>query len=529
MVAMQAPVATERIPVHRQPQPHQRVRAEWLLSLIGIVSFLACYGRTFVLPHTPIMFWGDQLLYATNGARIIAGQMPYRDFFEFLPAGTDLVYASLFRIFGVRLWIPNLLMDMLAAAAVLLTTIAGRTILHGRYRLAPALFALGFGLYAGLDATHHWFSGVAALGAMAVLLGGTSWKRVAGAGALCGVAASFTQSKGAAVTFGFVIYLAWRSIDQNERDRWRKPLLLCASAMVVFLAFNLHYMLTLGLKEWCRWVVIFPLRYYATMPGQTFTAPLVEFESRHGLMRWAMAGFLYAVVPSAYVALLWMWRRRRQPDQPWDQLVLICITGMAMFLSVTGSLSMMRVSTASLPAAVLLGWYLQRMPGRFGWIKVAVAGLAAASALNLVLGTQRAQWYRLSLPAGDTAIAEPGKYELYAWLKDHTYSGEAYFGIAPISLPLALRCPAPIQQPGPWEYYRPEHIARSVTALEEHRVPVLVLRSYSQYENRPGYDPTRLQELEKYVETHYRLVRRVSTGDQVWERIVEAQPGAGLR
>ena len=224
-----------------------------------------------------------------------------------------------------------------------------------------------------------------------------------------------------------------------------------------------------------------------------------------------------------------MWRqRRRHPDLPWNQLLLVSITGMAMFLSVTGSLSMMRVSTASLPAAVLLGWYLQRMPRRFGWIKVAVAGLAAASALNLVLGTQRAHWYRLNLPAGDTAIAEPGKYDLYAWLKEHTYPGEDYFGIAPISLPLALRCPAPIQQPGPWEYYRPEHIARSVTALEQRRVPLLVLRSYSQYENSPGYDPTRLQELQKYIETHYRLVRRFSTGDQVWERMVEPQPGAAL-
>ncbi len=522
---MQVPVATENVPVNGQRQPHQRLRRAWPLPLIAIVTFLVCYARTFVLPHTPIMFWGDQLLYATNGARIIDGQMPYRDFFEFLPAGTDLVYASLFRIFGVRLWIPNLLMDLLAAAAVLLTTIAGKTILHGRFRLAPALFTLGFGLYAGLDATHHWFSGVAALGAMTVLLRGTAWKRVACAGALCGVAASFTQSKGTAVTLGFVIYLAWRSI---ERERWRKPLLLCASALAVFLAINLHYMLTLGLREWYRWVVIFPLRYYATMPGQTFRAPLVELESRHGLMRWVMAGLLYLVVPSTYVALIWMWRRRRQPDQLSDQLLLVSITGLAMFLSVTGSLSMMRVSTASLPAAILLGWYLQHMPQRFGWITVSVAGLAAASALNLILGTQRAHWYRLNLPAGDTAIAEPGKYELYAWLKDHTYPGEDYFGIAPISLPLALRCPAPIQQPGPWEYYRPQHIARTVTALEQRQVPLLVLRSYSQYENPPGYDPGRLQELKKYEETHYRLVRRFSTGDQVWERMVEAQGGADL-
>jgi len=100
-------------------------------AAIGLVGFFACYARTFVLPHTPILFWGDQMLYATNGARIVAGQMPYRDFFEFLPAGTDLAYALLFQTFGVRLWIPNLLMVVLATAALLLTTLAEESILKG--------------------------------------------------------------------------------------------------------------------------------------------------------------------------------------------------------------------------------------------------------------------------------------------------------------------------------------------------------------------------------------------------------------
>lgn len=528
---MQAPAATEKMPVHAQQlQPFRPMRRAFLLALTALTAFLACYARTFVLPHTPIMFWGDQLLYATNGARVIAGQMPYRDFFEFLPAGTDLAYGFLFRVFGVRLWIPNLLMDVLAAAAVLLTTLAGETILRGRFRLAPALFALGLGLYAGLDATHHWFSTVAALTAMAVLLRGTGWRRVLWAGAMCGVAASFTQSKGAAVTIGFVLYLVWRSVEQNEgrRARWSKPLLLCASAMAIFLAFNVHYMLTLGLKEWCRWVVVFPLRYYATMPGQTLKAPLIELANRHGLMRWVAAGFLYAVVPSVYVAWLWMWRRRRLQDQPWDQLLLVSITGMALFLSVSGSLSMMRASSASLPATILLAWYLERLPRNLRWVSFAVVSTLTVFAFYPVAGTQRAHWYRLHLPAGDTAIAEPGKYELYGWLKEHTYPGEDYFGIAPISLPLGLECPAPIQQPGPWGYYRPEHIARSITALEEQRVPLLVLRSYSQYENTSGYDAMRLQELQKYIEMHYHQVRRFSMGDQVWQRNAAVQPGGGL-
>jgi len=518
---MQARVTTDEAPLEAGERPGGRLRRASLLTMIGLGSFFSCYSRTFVLPNTPILFWGDQLLYATNGARIIAGQTPYRDFFEFMPAGTDLLYAQLFRIFGVRLWVPNLLMALLGAAAILLATIAGEKILRGPFRVAPSLMGLGFGLYAGLDATHHWLSTVATLGAMTLLLRGTGWKQVGWAGVLCGVAASFTQSKGAAVTAGFVLYLLCRSTSLTESLRARSfnCLLLCGSALGAFLCFNGHFIVTLGLKEWCRWVILFPLRYYATMPGQTLSAPLIEFQSHHGLMRWAGAAFLYAAVPIAYMRFLWIWRKRaRRDDQSWNPLLLVCITGMAMLFSIAPSLSLMRASAACFPATILLSWYLQGLSRRLGWIMPVFVAISAACVLSLGIGAQRAHWLYLDLPAGKTAIREPEKYELYRWLKEHTYPGEDYFGIAPISLPLNLQCPAPIQQPGPWQYYRPEHIARSIAVLETRRVPILVLRPSPGVGNTPSYDDTRLKELQKYIEMHYRLIRQFPTGDQAWER-----------
>ena len=300
------------------------------------ITFAACYLRNFVFPHAPIMLWADQLLYATNGFRLISGQMPYRDYFEFLPAGTDLTYAFLFQCFGVSLWIPNLLMDLLAATAVLLTTLAAGRVLRGASLALPAILALGFGLYGGLDATHHWFSTVFALAAMVVLMRGTESRHVAAAGLLCGVMASFTQSKGAIVTIGFAIYLLWQSVQQEEPSatRWRKCLLLFGSALASFLLINIHYMIQLGIAEWCRWIIVFPLRYYATMPGQTLSAPISDFQNHAGLLKWLCVPFLYLVVPLTYISFLWVMQRKRhaQPDQPWNQLLLIAITGIAMFL-----------------------------------------------------------------------------------------------------------------------------------------------------------------------------------------------------
>jgi hypothetical protein len=77
------------------------------------------------------MSWDDQMLFASDGARIVAGRMPYRDYFQFVTPGADLVYAFLLRHLGVLLWIPNLLMVCLAATAVLLTTLAAGKRLRG--------------------------------------------------------------------------------------------------------------------------------------------------------------------------------------------------------------------------------------------------------------------------------------------------------------------------------------------------------------------------------------------------------------
>src|SRR3981081_391970 len=179
------------------------IESRWLVAIAPSFTFAICYLREFVLPHAPVMSWNDQMLFATDGARIVAGQMPYRDYFQFVTPGTDLVYAYLFQHLGLLLWIPNLLMVCLAATAVLLTTLAAGKVLRASFIALPAALTVGFILFGGLDATHHWFSALLAIIAMLVLFQGSQDWRIVLAGALCGVVASFTQSKGATVTAGF--------------------------------------------------------------------------------------------------------------------------------------------------------------------------------------------------------------------------------------------------------------------------------------------------------------------------------------
>src|SRR6266702_5037364 len=218
------------------------IQFRWLIAITLAFTFATSYLREFVLPHVPVMSWADQMLFATDGARIVAGQMPYRDYFQFVTPGADLVYAFLLRHLGLLLWIPNLVMVCLAATAVLLTTLAAGKILRGSFIALPAALTVGFILFGGLDATHHWFSALLAILAMLVLFQGSQDSSIVLAGALCGVVASFTQSKGATVTAGFLVYLIWQSLHEKEKaSAWRRCMLLCGAALLTFLAINGPY------------------------------------------------------------------------------------------------------------------------------------------------------------------------------------------------------------------------------------------------------------------------------------------------
>jgi hypothetical protein len=505
-----------------------RTNLRWIVAIASVFTFATCYLREFVLPRSPVMSWNDQMLFVSDGARIVAGQMPYRDYFQFLTPGIDLVYAFLLRHLGLVLWIPNLLMVCLAATGVLLMTVAAGKILHGSSIAMPAALTSGFILFGGLDASHHWFSGLIALTAMLVLFPGSENWRVALAGALCGLVASFTQSKGATVTTGFLVYLIWQSFSekQNRIIPWRKATLLCGAALLTFLAINGPYIASLGLKEWIKWVIVFPLRYYPTLPAQTWRSPLDDFRNQTGFIRWICIPFVYLTIPLVYLVFLRvMYRRRRlQPNQPWNQLLLLAITGLALFLAVAPCLSVMRVSCAALPGMILLVWLLNQWGGQGRAATAALAALSLAIAVYLPIRNQTMHWHFLDLPAGRTAILDPNRYEVYRWMAQNTHPGQMYFGVGPLALPLSLQTPAPISSPVPYEYDRPEHIAASIAAIETSRIPLLLLKPYRNLAGTWGYTDAHLRPFQAYLDQHYRQTKTFPNGFEVWQRSDSPQP-----
>ena len=94
----------------------------WYLA--GALTFL--YLILFILLDTPIFLSGDDQIYLLNATRMFEGQVMYRDFFHFVPPGTELVYGVFFKVFGFRAWIPNLLLILLGMALTCLATLMAR-------------------------------------------------------------------------------------------------------------------------------------------------------------------------------------------------------------------------------------------------------------------------------------------------------------------------------------------------------------------------------------------------------------------
>ena len=506
-----------------EPRLAARNRSRLIVTVSLLLSFLTCYFREFVRLNVPTMAWGDYGLFATDGARILSGQMPYRDYFTFLTPGTDLTYSLLLRWFGAGLWVPNLTMACLATVAVWLMMLAARRVLPGIAVALPALFFIGFGLAMSLDPTHHWFSTIVAMVAMLVLMRGVQPRHIGLAGVLCGVAASFTQTKGAFITIGFLIYLLWRTIDRKESAGtfWRKSCLLSAAALCAFLAINLPFLFMVGWTKWMESVIVFPLRYYPTIPGQTGFALWTHLRG-HGILAGICVAFLYGVVIAVYPVFLLVLVRRRRIDrsEPWDHLLLIAITGFSMFLTVAPGMTPLRVSAVSLPAMVVLAWLVSRVKGPILRAGQALALLSLAVSVYLPIQAQRRPWFYITLPAGRSALPDRGRYDLYLWTAQHTHPGDVCFGVTPIYLPLRLHSPAPIDPPGPWDYYRPEQIAATIAAVEEYKIPLLILSAYSDDHSIWSYKADHLRSFRIYLDTHYRHVKTFSNElkNEAWER-----------
>jgi hypothetical protein len=455
---------------------------------------------------------------------MLDGQVIYRDFDHFPLPGTDVLYFAIFKFVGVRASIAPSMLILIGVAIAWLSINISQKIMTGPIVFLPGLLFLTLPFSGFLDATHHWYSALFGTAALAVAMERRSTRRLVCAGILWGLATSFTQSA-IVGALGLVLALVWERRYRREsyRTLLQREAYFVASLGLTLVVLNAYFMWKAGVKRFVYCTVVFLAKYY---PADWFNKPSVYMAyppSRHEWREWPnLAAFLliYFLVPLVYILFCVRYGREAKvhPEEPWDRLMLISLTGVFWFASVAYSAGISRLYPVSLPALILVVWFL-KLP--FQTEKFLLRALWATTlilAFVRPLITQTTWNQNLDLPTGHTAFpGSPQLYEKSRWVSQRTEPGDYFLDDPQICFALRLRDPSRVPFLRPTDYTRPEEVEDAIRGLEQHRVRFV--NWYAALDDEIT-DPTgdHLGPLRAYLREHYHVALSFSNSDQIWER-----------
>jgi len=502
-----------------------------LIFLAGSLVFL--YLLTFILPHTPILQGDTAPIFLLDAVRMLQGDVIYRDFFELTLPGTPLVYQASFRVFGIRAWIPNAMLILLGVSLSWLSIGISKRLMNAGYVLLPSLLFLTFVFGNTLDANHHWYSTLAIIGALALLIEGRSHRHIAMAGALCGVATCFTQSRGVVSTLGFAAFLIWEfhKKGQSWRELVKAEFCLIGPMLGITVPLIAYFAWKAGMHRFLFCAVTFVRLYYGEWRWNKLSAYMTEapdFSSWLELPALGIWLFIHALVPLIFLLVFvrYLERSATQAQEPWDRLMLVNVTGLFLFLGVAFAPVWERLCMAALPGLILFVWFIRASTkyhrvilSGLGFVALAVAIVKPAMTQAGVLGCLDTPRGRIAFAS--TTFAEPEAYEKFEWLLHRTRPSEFFFNArdADMYFMLNLRTPAEVPFLTTSDYTRPEQVLDVLNGLQAHRVrfvmwwPELDLPDDAAHPEGDHLGPVRA-----YLRRHYHVVKTFTDGTQVWER-----------
>jgi hypothetical protein len=352
-------------------QPKAEYRQQWLdaFLLLAIPGYL--FLNLFTLRGVPHLIVTDDGLFVLDGLRMGEGLSIYRDFFQFNAPGIDYIFFLAFSLFGIHTWVP-------ALVNLLLGTSLSYVALHLCHRIMPRQWAnlttvlfVVFIYGRWLDATHHWFSLMAILLAIVILIPERSPSRAAIAGGLIGIAAFFTQTAGAAAWLAFAVSLFYeRASLSSQRAMLRKQASLLVSAVLSWFLLSASTLMRVGWRTVWYFQVVFPQRYERRVDTNPLVPLMHVFPNSLSLIQLENVIFYLILVCIPPIAVCFLWTSRlRKRTSPSDQrmpAVLLASSGLLLMAEVVTRPTWIRLSAGFLPAMILffaaMACFLQSRP-----------------------------------------------------------------------------------------------------------------------------------------------------------------------
>ncbi|MGO8818846.1 MAG: hypothetical protein ACLQVG_29730 [Terriglobia bacterium] len=509
------------------PVPPRMFDTPTVLFLVAALLFLYCY--LFIPPFLPIDHSGDYVIFITSAKRMYEGEVMYRDFFEFLTPGTPFFFYCLFKLFGPRLWIPNLVLLLLGVSLTWIALSIAKKLMSPKIAFLSSAILL-VGVYKNyLDPTHHWFSLLTAMAAVAVLLDRRTPTRIAVAGFFCGLTVWFTQSRGLAVIAGLGLFLCWES--WRKRYCWRewlkKEAWLVGSLFATLVASNAYFAWKAGPTRFLWCTVIYVMRYWPKFSARNtvlaFVQNLPDYRSlasfHFSSVEWL---FIYGVIPLVYILFFVRYRQgsHKMPTEFWERPMLLALVGSFMLLFSLPTPSPFRMTVSELPGILLLGWFIDS-PRK---VARALASVIAAGILLVTIHAftraQPKEMNVLATPQGALAVTDHDAYEEYSWVQQHTQPLDYFFAVnTNIYFYLNLRDPIPTAELTNSAYTTQEQVSEAIRDLRQHRPHYIMwspeyLDAYTKWQD-PSED--HLGPLRDYLHAHYSVTKVFSNSNEIWE------------
>jgi len=501
----------------------QRTHRQTLLFLL-LSAAVYLYANLFLSPRIPFLLSGDQVMFWTYAQHLLGGARIYQDFFQYTPPGTDLVYLSLFKLFGPNVWVTNAVVLALGIALTWLCFSLATEIMQQRSALLASVVFLVFLYGKMLNATHHWYSVLLIMAAVKVLMGGPRPARLLGAGALLGCAAFFTQTHGAFALFACAAWLALRHLQMKapEPALLKQEALLLLSCAATWLLLSAPILAAIGFRQ--LWY--FQVSAVRHAPGLENLGGRLGLQgplSLRALPKLAQYLAVYILLPVIYPLTLWRcWRQPHDPAFTRARVLLLALVGTSLFIEIMFNVSWLRLFCVASPGAILLFWNAEQGRPLRRSLVAAVWIICALFGLRQIWLAHVYQHSVLHLPGGTIATGSPAGEKL-RWLESHTTPGQFFYraGWPGFYLALGLRTPTYYDDADePVEKLIPDFIPRTIEDLDSKRVQYIL---WTPLFDSAKYAPPHLARLRDYLHSHYTPVQTFSDGDTIWER--DAIPG----
>lgn len=460
----------------------------------GIVAALFVSTALFVRAWPRDLISLDEGVFVYEAARILDGDVPYRDFFEMVTPGAWYLLALLYRMFGVDMATARGLMAAVQGFIVLAVFTACRRLgVRAGLSAGAAVFHMAAGYPTLTYASPHWISTLVTLAALHVAIG---YRRAVARrvsfvlGMLGGCAIGVQQQKGVWLLVGLACFVALREAMEGGDGRARRGLshigVLVFGAALVLAPGTLYLLVAAGPRPLFQSLVLFPLTGYRSFhTGMTWgiSNPLLPTYQPFPLfMKWQ------PLVLPLVAARAWLGRRRGEADAAARAVLLLvfCVFSVLGILYNPGYTHLAMVAPLFwIAAAELTEWTLRcavsrRVARPLGWLLSCVVLVVSLRQIRESYEVRR----RMYTVRADTAFgaidfmnrSEVAQLEALTELMRGAGNEDLFIypHHAAAYLITGTRNPTRFQLLLP-RYNTPEQVAEVIDALEAKQVPYIAV------------------------------------------------------